>query len=113
MTSLAEFHRQRARVVVPKAASTRRVRRAIERKLRLAGQPRRLNGVVSRDDRHRMGQHLLPIHERHRNVMDPFVLPTYRHPQARRLERVARRIAYEDVGWRIEFDDDGVMHHIL
>jgi hypothetical protein len=111
VSSLREFKQQRSKVAVPRRASTRRLRRALERRVRLAGQPRTFQGVVARDERALLMRSVRTLHERHANVMDPYRLPEYRHPQARRLERIARRIAYE-VGWRIEFDSAGVMRII-
>ena len=112
MTSLAEFQRQRGKVLVPATASTRRLRRRLERKVRLAGQPRAFQGIVARDERIRLIQAVAPLHKRHENVMDPFKFPTYRHPQARRLERIARGVA-ADMGWNIKFDSDGAMRHVV
>lgn len=105
MTSNSEWVRLRAKVLVPKGPSMRRYRRLLRQP-----EPRAFRGIVSRPDRLLLIRAGHGARQRHANVMDPFRLPTYRHPQARKLERIARREA-ASIGWRIEFDADGVMYH--
>lgn len=98
MTPLKEFHRQRAKVIIPKGPSLRPYRRM----LRYERGPldKMFRGIIPRPTRVAMAERAAMLNARHANVMDPFRFPerkangrvakSRRRGQAERLGRAAQ-----------------------
>jgi hypothetical protein len=74
MTSLKQFHRQRAKVVVPKSASLRPYRHIMG--FDRGPLDRMLRGILSRPQRALLLRDAARRNARHMNVMDPFRFPS-------------------------------------
>jgi hypothetical protein len=84
MSSLKEFHRQRAKVVIPKSASLRRYRRRV-RPREWRNLERTFGGILPKPQRLVLAREVVRLNARHSNVMDP-----YRFPPPRESGRAAK-----------------------